>query len=111
MGHGIILAAQAYGAIGALVALWFLMGRIEREDAGARGAYGFRPLLVPGIVMLWPLVVWRVMVPVGEVATFRREHMVAWRWLAVLLPLVLMGAMAIRQNGPLEAPPVRLSAP
>ena len=105
MGHGIILAAQGYGAIGAVVALWFLLGRIERDDTMARGAYGFRPLLVPGLVMLWPLVVWRVMAPLGEAHTFRRGH------LAVLLPLVLMGAMALRQNGPLEAPPVRLSAP
>ena len=111
MGHGIILAAQGYGAIGAVVALWFLLGRIERDDTMARGAYGFRPLLVPGLVMLWPLVVWRVMAPLGEAHTFRRGHLVVWGWLAVLLPLVLLGAMALRQNGPLEAPPVRLSAP
>jgi hypothetical protein len=28
-------------------------------DPAARGAYAFRPLLLPGLVLLWPLVAWR----------------------------------------------------
>ncbi len=43
----------------------------------------------------------------------RRSHRTAHRWiwaiLAVLLPLALLGALALRRNGPLEAPSVRLS--
>jgi hypothetical protein len=45
----------------------------------------------------------------------RRRHRVAhraiWLALAVLLPVVLIGAMSIRHDGPIEAPAVRLAAP
>jgi hypothetical protein len=49
----------AYGLVGGIVALVFLTVGIERIMPSARGAYAFRPLLVPGLVLLWPLVVWR----------------------------------------------------
>ena len=54
----IVDLVKIYAAIGALVALAFLVFGIDRIDA-AHGAYAFRPLLVPGIVVLWPLVLWR----------------------------------------------------
>jgi hypothetical protein len=41
----------------------------------------------------------------------RRAHRRIWIGLAVLLPLLLLGAMALRQNGPDETPPVRLAPP
>jgi len=53
------LAVVAYGGIGALISALFLLFGIDRIDAAARGAYAFRPLLVPGLVLLWPLVLWR----------------------------------------------------
>jgi hypothetical protein len=111
MGHGIIVAAEMYGGIGAVVAAWFLFLRIERDDAMARNAYAFRPLLVPGLVMLWPLVLWRVTSTTAEARSFRRAHLAIWGGLAVLLPLVVLASLALRQNGPTEAPPVRLSPP
>jgi hypothetical protein len=40
-----------------------------------------------------------------------RAHRRIWMVLAVLLPVALLAAMALRQNGPREAPPVRLEAP
>jgi hypothetical protein len=49
----------AYAALGAVVALAFLTVGIERVDPAARGAYAFRPLLLPGVILLWPLVLWR----------------------------------------------------
>jgi hypothetical protein len=51
----------SYGAAGLLVGVAFLVWGIERLDAAAVGAYGFRPLLLPGLVLLWPLVLrrWR----------------------------------------------------
>jgi hypothetical protein len=51
--------AEVYGALGLGVAVAFLIVGIERVDPAARGAYLFRPLLIPGIVLLWPVVVWR----------------------------------------------------
>jgi hypothetical protein len=44
---------------GLIVAVAFLSVGIDRIDHAAVGAYAFRPLLIPGIVLLWPLVLWR----------------------------------------------------
>lgn len=52
----IVLAAQGYAAIGLAIAVLFLVFGIDRVDPAARGTYTFRPLLVPGLVLLWPLV-------------------------------------------------------
>ena len=41
----------------------------------------------------------------------RRTHRVVWLLLAVLLPAILLGALAIRRDGPREAAPVRLPGP
>lgn len=56
MPHLIIEGLEAYGAIGAVVAAAFLLFALDRLDPLAHGAYAFRPLLIPGLVMLWPLV-------------------------------------------------------
>jgi len=55
----IVKLVGVYGTIGAVVAAVFLVVGIGRIDPGARGAYAFRPLLVPGVVFLWPVVLWR----------------------------------------------------
>lgn len=55
----IVMACQVWLAIGLVVALWFALFAIGRIDPAARGAYAFRPLLLPGIALLWPLVIWR----------------------------------------------------
>ncbi len=55
----VLSLAWAYGMVGGLVALAFLTLGIDQIMAAARGAYAFRPLLVPGLVLLWPIVVWR----------------------------------------------------
>ena len=112
MGHAIILAVEAYGAVGLAVAAWFLLARLDALDARARGAYAFRPLLVPGLTLLWPLVLWRLATPPAlPDRHFRTAHRRIWLGLAVLLPLLLLGALSLRQNGPTEAPPVRLAPP
>ena len=111
MAHAIILAAQIYGGVGLLVAAWFLLWRIERVDPVARGAYAFRPLLIPGIVLLWPLVIWRGIARPGAGREFRAAHARIWVGLSIVLPLLVLGSLALRQNGPTEAPPVRLLAP
>lgn len=55
----ILDAACLYGGLGLAVAAAFLLLGLDRVDPAARGAYAFRPLLVPGLVLLWPLVLWR----------------------------------------------------
>jgi hypothetical protein len=112
MAAAIILAVQVYGAIGALVAAWFLLWRIEQLDPMAHHAYAFRPLLVPGILLLWPLVFWRAAnAPALPHREFRTPHRRIWIGLAILLPLLVLGSLALRQNGPTEARPERLAAP
>jgi hypothetical protein len=41
----------------------------------------------------------------------RRAHRRIWGVLAVLLPLLFLGALMLRPGGPLEEPAQRLSAP
>jgi hypothetical protein len=55
----LLQAASIYGAAGFGVAVAFLLFGLERAAPSARGAYAFRPLLVPGLMLLWPLVLWR----------------------------------------------------
>jgi len=41
----------------------------------------------------------------------RRVHARIWKALVILLPAIIVLALIIRQNGPREAAPVRLSPP
>ena len=59
MAELIVQSATVYAAIGALVAVLFLLFGIDRIDPAARGAYAFRPMIAPGIVLLWPVVLVR----------------------------------------------------
>jgi len=45
------------------VAFLFLVFGIERVEPYSRGSLAFRPLLVPGLCLLWPLVLvrWRAL--------------------------------------------------
>ncbi len=55
----LLTIAMAYGTTGILVGLAFLVFGLDRLDPAAGGAYAFRPLLLPGLALLWPLVLWR----------------------------------------------------
>lgn len=59
MAEMIVHAAILYGVAGLAVAAVFLLWGIDRIDPTADGAYAFRPLLIPGIVLLWPAVLLR----------------------------------------------------
>ena len=111
MPHLVFVILQLYALLGAAVAAWFLVARIEQADPSAIGAYSFRPLLIPGLILLWPLIIWRCRTPPRPHATFRTAHRHIWWVLAAVLPILVVGALALRQNGPTEAPPIRLSAP
>jgi hypothetical protein len=57
---GVLVAlVGAYGAVGLVIGVAFLLFAIDRMDPAAVGAYAFRPLLLPGLVLLWPLVLRR----------------------------------------------------
>lgn len=59
MAELIVQGATLYLLLGMAVAAAFLLFGIDRVDAQARGAYAFRPLIAPGVVLLWPLVLQR----------------------------------------------------
>ncbi|MTH96164.1 hypothetical protein [Roseibium sp. RKSG952] len=61
MGTGALLIdiGRYYLLAGLVVAAFFLGVGIDRVDPSARGAFVFRPLLIPGICLLWPLVLIR----------------------------------------------------
>ena len=65
----IVLALGLYVLIGVLVALPFVVRGVNRIDpAAAGGSGGFRLLIFPGCVALWPWVIsrWRRPAPAAE---------------------------------------------
>ena len=50
---------QMWLTAGLVVGLWFVTSAIDGIDPSAKGAYAFRPLILPGVALLWPYVVWR----------------------------------------------------
>ena len=55
----IVLFCETWLATGLVVGLWFVLYAVGRIDHAAHGAYAFRPLLLPGVALLWPFVLWR----------------------------------------------------
>ena len=102
---------------GAIVAILFLLFGIGRIDESARGSFTFRPLLVPGILLLWPLVLWRwwLLETNWDPATVhyravRRLHGWVWLVLGVAIPALLIVALVSRQDWPEGAQPIKLEA-
>lgn len=98
----IVALGQAWLLAGLAVGVAFLLLGLDRQDAAARGAYGFRPLLLPGLVLLWPLVIWRWLEPPSLQPSLRRRHKRAhallWLGLACILPAILATALALRRH-------------
>jgi hypothetical protein len=55
----LISIAGWYAALGAVVAALFLAVGLNRIDPAGHGSYLFRVLLLPGLVLLWPIVLLR----------------------------------------------------
>ena len=56
MGDNVILVLSVYVAIGAVFAVPFVWKGVARLDPSAeQGSWGFRVLILPGTVALWPL--------------------------------------------------------
>ena len=108
-----IAAATAYAGIGVAVGVAFLLFGIDRLDAGARGAYAFRPLVLPGLALAWLYVLWRWAGGAAPGCAGQRRHRAAHRWtwlaLAILLPGLFVTALTLR--APAGEAPVRIMAP
>jgi len=114
----LLFIVQIWGVIGALVAVGFLAFGIDQIDEDARGAYVFRPLLVPGILLIWPLVLWRWWILAdgrdewaGRFRPRRNTHY----WVGIVMPLALLAIMltglSVRQIWPVDIGPVQIAPP
>ncbi|HUG12386.1 MAG TPA: hypothetical protein VMM36_15320 [Opitutaceae bacterium] len=68
-------ALYAYLGIGVLVMAWMHFGGLHRVDTtAARGTVGFRILISPGLVLLWPLILKRAIRGAGAPPAERGPH-------------------------------------
>lgn len=109
-------AATLYGYAGLAVAALFLTVGIDRIDEDSRGAYAFRPLLIPGTVLIWPLVLWRWWQYESGRDDWRarygrqgRAHGTVALVMAVLVVGALLTGRAVHQTWPADVAPVRIS--
>ncbi|MGC1498254.1 MAG: hypothetical protein WA790_20785 [Sulfitobacter sp.] len=116
--EAILMVLRIWGSIGAIVAAIFLTIGIDRIDEDARGAYIFRPLLIPGVLVIWPFVLWRwyIYETQSEVlqrryAPPRKAHFAVGMILPIAIALIILTGLNIRQTWPSDIEPIRLSAP
>ena len=113
----IIILGTVYLYIGAAVAAVFLLFGLGRIDENAQEAWIFRPLLIPGVLLIWPLVIWRwIVLQKGEQKLDRhcmprvRQERVQLAFV-VVIPVILLVALTLRQDPATLAVPVLLEAP
>ena len=114
---GLLTLGEYWLYAGAAVAAVFLTIGIDRIDEDARGAYIFRPLLIPGVLLIWPIVLWRWLTLENGRDNWRHRHLPErrahgriWVVLCVALPLIVLAGLAIRQNWPADVAPERVEA-
>lgn len=114
----IISLAQGYCVFGGVVALVFLTVGIDRIDEDARGAYAFRSLLIPALLLIWPLVLWRWWVLETDRDKWqrrytppRRSHRLAAVFVAVAVVVTIAMGVMIRQTWPADVAPVLITPP
>ena len=115
--EAILFCLKVWATIGGVVALAFLVFGIDRIDEDARGAYIFRPLLVPGVMLIWPLVLWRWYVLETESDNWfnrhmpvRNAHRITAFILAAVIVLTVIVGLTIRQSPPTDFEPLKLSS-
>jgi hypothetical protein len=109
----IVALAGGYLLTGVAVGLAFLLFQIDRQDPAARGAYAFRPLLLPGLALLWPVVLlrWRFQPPARAAVTViwhKRAHRGIWAAMALFILVTLGLAASIRPTKLPEQPSLRI---
>ena len=115
--QALVLGMQTWGIIGGLVAAVFLTIGMDRIDEDARGAYIFRPLLIPGVMLIWPIVLWRWWQIEAAAAPWAARYRAVRGWYGAaviamsigIIVVVVMG-LSVRQTWPADAVPVQLSS-
>ena len=116
MAASIVFLGQVWLWTGAAVAAVFLTIGIDRIDEDARGAYVFRPLLIPGVLLIWPLVLWRWWqierhgeVTMARYFAVRRSYGAAVLCMSLVILLLLGMGWGARQTWPAQIAPVQMS--
>lgn len=111
----LVWLASGWLYVGAVVSILFLLIGIGRVDESAKGSFTFRPLLVPGILLLWPLVLWRWWQlennwdpAIVHYRAVRRAHGWVWLVLGIGIPALLAIALVNRQEWPVGDAAVQL---
>lgn len=106
---GVIAFAEGWLAIGALVAIAFVIFGLDKVEANAHGGYVFRVLILPGLALLWPIVLWRWRIARHSTEDWRERHSpqrtpAGWLGIsmAVAIFLILITAIVARPD---QAPP------
>ncbi len=74
LANAFVIAVYAYVALGALTGVLIVSG-LGRVDSEARGSgAGFRIIIFPGIIALWPLMLKRFVQGRGEPPTQKDPH-------------------------------------
>lgn len=114
----ILLLVKLWGGVGALVALAFLSFGMDRLDEDARGAYVFRPLIVPGVLLIWPLVLWRWYILADGKDVWAKRYQPkrnSHTLIALIMPVLIVGIIAVglsvRQTWRVDVAPVQLTEP
>lgn len=114
--QAVVIAMQTWGIIGAFTAALFLTVGIERVDEDAQGAYVFRPLLIPGVMLIWPLVLWRWWQIesqrsgwAGRYRPVRSAHGAAVLAMSLGIIAIVVIGLSVRQSWPADIAPVQLS--
>lgn len=98
----LLLVCAAYAMAGVSTAVWFYAWHIKRLDApAAGGSIGFRILVTPGVIALWPLILMMTLRPQmgagpDRAEELRRNHRMAILILTVAGALVFAAALIWR---------------
>ena len=101
---------------GGAVAIVFLTFGLNMMDENARGAWIFRPLLIPGVLLIWPIVLWRWYVLKRGEVLLNRHRMPRIKQdritliFAILIPVIIVVALFSRQDVADLPAPVLLEA-
>jgi len=64
-----------YLAVGVVIAVWLNCGGLRRVDAtAAQGPWGFRFLITPGLILLWPFLLKAALANHGHPRAERNAH-------------------------------------